>query len=91
MTEDQWKTLEGCIGESTTGQLKGLASALRMMPEKTTSLGLGVGSDWPDIMDALQRAPGASVSDADMFEALSEAVDFASSNGALTGNERPLA
>ncbi len=91
MTDDQWATLEGCVGQSTVGQLKGLITALRMMPDKAAALELGPGATWPYIMAELQRVPGASEADAAILETLSEAVDFAESNGALTGIEAPLA
>jgi len=91
MTAEQWGTLEECIGKSTVDQLKGLITALRMMPDKAAALELGPGATWHTVMAELQRVPGASEADAAILETLSEAVEFAVANGALIGDESPLA
>jgi len=96
MTAEQWATLEACIGESTTGHLKALVTALRLMPTEAAALGLGENSDLVNIVEALQVITGSEmmvlrIQDHAVMEAMEEAVEFAVANGALTGNERPLA
>jgi len=96
MTAEQWATLEECIGQSTTGHLKALVTALRMMPTEAAALGLGEKSDLANIVEALQVITDAEmmvlrIQDHAVMETMEEAVDFALANGAITGNERPLA
>ncbi|MCP4240743.1 MAG: hypothetical protein GY772_09300 [bacterium] len=54
MDEDQWKTLDGCVGPETTEHLKAVVSALRQFPEVATTLQLDESSDLQALVGSLK-------------------------------------